>query len=309
MAKVILAGGSGFLGRALARQLAARGTEVVILTREPEKYPPNPDVSAGITRAVYWDGAVASKWAAELEGAEAVVNLAGRSINCVFTLARSREILESRLHAVKALGKALARAKQPPAVWVQASAVGYYGTAGEGPCDEETPAGTDFLAEVCRQWEEAFHAAGPSSTRQVVLRLGVVLDRHGGAYPALAQLTRRYLGGPAGSGTQGVSWVHRNDAMLAFQQALTRGDMQGAYNVCAPHPVTNAGLMTELRRSLRRPWAPPAPAFLVKLAATYLMKTDPTLVLGGRQCTPRRLLAQGFRFEFPELTSALRDLT
>jgi len=308
--KAILAGGSGLLGRALAHRLAAGGWEVVILTRDPDKFPAadNPAAAAGAVRAVYWDGEKGGKWTAELEGAAALVNLAGRSINCVFTLEHSREILESRLHAVQALGKALAKCKQPPAVWVQASAVGLYGTLGYGLCDENTPPARDFLAEVCRQWEDAARAACPAGMRQVVLRLGVVLDRDGGAYPPLARLVRRWLGGTAGSGTQGFSWIHSDDVMLAFLQAITRPEMSGAYNVCAPRPVTNAVLMTALRRALHRPWVPAAPAFVVRWAAVNLMQTDPTLVLGGRPCTPQRLLAEGFRFEFPELDAALRDL-
>ena len=308
--KAILAGGSGLLGRALARRLAAAGWEVVILTRDPDTCHLIGDVGggAGSVRAVYWDGEKGGKWTVELEGAAALVNLAGRSVNCVFTLENSREILESRLNAVQALGKALAKCKQPPAVWVQASAVGLYGTMGYGLCDESTPPARDFLAEVCRQWEGAARAACPAETRQVVLRLGVVLDRNGGAYPTLARLVRRWLGGTAGSGTQGFSWVHSNDVMLAFQQAITRAEMAGAYNVCAPRPVTNAVLMTALRHALRRPWVPAAPAFVVRWAAVKLMKMDPTLVLGGRPCTPQRLLAGGFHFEFPELDAALRDL-
>lgn len=305
--KAILAGGSGLLGHALARRLAARGWEVVILTRDADRVAPAAS-GTGVIRAVQWDGEKGGKWTAELEGAAALVNLAGRSINCVFTLENSREILESRLNAVRALGKALAKCKQPPAVWVQASAVGLYGTAGDGVCDENTPPARDFLAEVCRQWEEAARAACPPATRQVLLRLGVVLDRSGGAYPVLARLVRRYLGGTAGSGLQGFSWVHSDDVMLAFQQALLVGTMTGAYNVCAPRPVTNAGLMKALRHSLHRPWVPAAPAFVVRWAAVNVMHMDPTLVLGGRPCAPTRLQAEGFRFEFPELDTALRDL-
>jgi len=306
--KVIIAGGSGLLGRALARLLAGEGWEVVILTRDPEKTPLGSDPAAGLIRAVFWDGKRGGPWTAELEGANALVNLAGRSINCLFTLENSREILESRLDAVTALGKALTKCKRPPSVWVQAGAVGCYGTTGEGLCDEAVPMANDFLAVVCRQWEEAFQQACPAEIRPVVLRLGVVLDRAGGAYPPLARLVRRFLGGAAGSGRQGFSWVHGHDVRRAFRYAITGPEMSGAYNVCAPHPVTNAEFMAALRLSLHRPWVPPAPAFLVKLAATHLMQTDPTLVLGGRLCIPQRLLAQGFRFEYPDLASALEDL-
>jgi len=306
--KVILAGGSGLLGRAVAQDLVTMGWDVVVLTRKPHQQLAIDPILAARVRLVYWDGAEHGSWAAELEGAAALVNLVGRSINCVFTPKHRHEILHSRLRAVAALGRAVAECSQPPAVWVQASAVGYYGFAGAAHCDEAAPVGTDFLAGVCRQWETAFQAACPAKIRPVILRLGVVLDAHGGAYPLLARLTQFFIGGAAGAGTQGFAWVHQQDVRRVFQQAILRPELSGVYNVCAPSWVTNALFMATLRQSWQRPWTPPAPAFLVKLAARYLMKTDSTLILGGRVCVPSRLLAAGFQFEFPDLAPALRHL-
>ena len=306
--KVILAGGSGLLGRAVAQDLVKMGWDVVVLTRTPQQQLAIEPILAARARLVYWDGAEHGPWAAELEGAAALVNLVGRSINCVFTPEHRHEILHSRLRAVAALGRAVAECSQPPPVWVQASAVGYYGFAGVAHCDEAAPVGTDFLAEVCRQWETAFQAACPAKTRPVILRLGVVLDAHGGAYPLLARLTQFFLGGAAGAGTQGFAWVHQQDVRRVFQQAILQPELTGVYNVCAPSGVTNALFMATLRQSWQRPWTPPAPAFLVKLAARYLMKTDSTLILGGRVCVPSRLLAAGFQFDFPDLAPALRHL-
>jgi len=299
--KAVLAGGRGLLGRALTEQLSRAGWEVVVLSRAARA-----DMAV---REVYWNGESGGAWTAELEGAAALVNFTGRNLNCVFTLENSREIVESRVNAVRALGKAVAKCKKPPAVWVQCSATGYYGSTGLGLCDEDSPPGHGYLAEVCGQWEDAFAALELAATRRVVLRLGIVLSRQGGAYPPLAQLTRRFLGGTAGSGQQGVSWVHVNDATAVFLQAIERPEMTGAYNVCAPEPATNADFMRALRHSLSRPWTPPVPAFVVKLAALYLMKTDPQLVLTGRACAPTRLQVEGFQFEFPELTPALCDLS
>jgi uncharacterized protein (TIGR01777 family) len=298
--KVVLAGGSGLLGRALAQKLSQSGAEVVVLSRSPRE-----DTSV---REVLWNGETGGAWAVELEGAAAVVNFAGRNLNCVFTLENSHEILASRLNAVRALGKAVAKCKQPPAVWVQCSATGYYGTNGLGLCDEDSPPGQDFLATVCRQWEEAFGALELEATRRVVLRLGIVLSRKGGAYPPLARLARWFLGGTAGSGQQGFSWVHVDDAVEALAHAIESASMTGAYNVCAPEPATNADFMRALRRSLGRPWAPSAPAFAVKLVAQHLMGTDPQLILGGRGSAPTRLLLRNFPFRFPDLADALRDL-
>ena len=299
--KAILAGGSGLLGRALAGRLIELGWEVVILTRSPQEI----DTTG---REVFWNGETGGAWTAELEGATALVNFAGRSINCVFTLDNCREILDSRIKAVRALGKAVAKCKKPPAVWLQCSATGYYGTHGLGLCDEETLGGQGFLAEVCFQWEEAYNLLALAATRRVVLRLGMVLDLHGGAYPPLARLTKRFMGGAAGSGQQGISWVHVRDAVEIFVQALERPDMMGPYNVCAPDPVTNADFMRAMRHSLIRPWVPPAPASLVSWIAREWLKTDPQLVLGGRSCVPARLLELGYSFKFPELAGALSDL-
>ena len=298
--KIILAGGRGLLGSALAKKLTKLGAEVVVLSRTPQE--------EAVSREVYWNGESGGAWTAELEGAAALVNFSGRSLHCVFTLENSREILETRLNAVRALGKAVAKCKQPPAVWVQCSATGYYGSTGLGLCDEDLPPGQDFLATVCRQWEEAFAAVELPQTRRVVLRLGTVLSRDGGAYPLLARLTRRFLGGTAGSGHQGFTWVHADDACDAFLQAIQRSELTGAYNLCAPEPATNAEFMRALRHSLGRPWAPPAPAFAVKWIARRFMDSDPQLILNGRACVPTRLLVQEFHFNFPDLPSALRDL-
>jgi len=306
MAKVILAGGSGFLGRALSRTLAAAGWEVVVLTRDTDRVPPSDDLPA--LRAVMWNGETGGAWATELEGAAALVNLAGRSINCVHSLENSREILESRLNAVKALNKGYARAKNPPPLWVQVSATGFYGNAGDRFCEESLPSGPGFLAEVCRQWEEAFAALDLPGVRRVVLRLGPVLDRKTGPFPAMLGLTKKFLGGAAGSGRQFLSWVHRDDAVAAFAAAVTNAGMAGTYNVCAPGAVTNAEFMRELRGATWRPWCPPAPEFIVRFVAEHHFYTDGNLVLHGQRATPQKLLATGFKFKHPAVNGALRDL-
>lgn len=300
MAKVVLAGGSGFLGQALGHRLAAEGWEVVVLSRDPRETTP--------FREVLWNAETGGAWAAELEGAAAVVNLAGRSINCVHTLVNGREILDSRLNAVKALAKGYARARHPPPVWVQCSATGYYGNAGDRFCDESLAPGPGFLAETCRLWEGAFQAVDLPEVRRVILRIGVVLDAEHGALPVLTKLTRRFLGGPAGSGRQYLSWIHREDLLGIFEAALVRPELTGPYNACSPAPVTNAGFMRELRSALGRPWCPAAPEFVVRLVAGRLLGTDSTLALHGQRCRPGRLLAAGFNFNHPAVGAALHDL-
>jgi len=300
MPKIILAGGSGFLGRALGRRLAAGGWEVVVLSRAPR--------AGGPGREVPWDAATAGNWVMELEGAAAVVNLAGRSINCVHTPEHRREIVDSRLNAVRALAQGCARSSKPPPVWIQCSATGYYGNAGDRVCDEAQAPGTGFLAETCRAWEEAFTAAELPGVRRVVLRIGVVLDAAHGALPPLVKLTRCFLGGAAGNGRQFLSWIHREDLMDVFLAALTRPEMAGTYNACAPTPVTNTEFMRELRAVLGRPWCPPAPAFMVRFAARRFLGTEPDLALHGQRAHPVRLLAAGLAFRHPSVGMALRDL-
>ena len=305
--KAVLAGGSGFLGRALAQRLAADSWEVVILTRDPEACHILAHKDA-LIRAVYWNGETAGTWRKELEGAAALVNFTGRSINCVHTLENSREILESRINAVSALGQAVAKARQPPAVWVQCSATGYYGNTGDVVREENSPVGWGFLAEVCRQSEAVFNGLELPGTRRVVLRLGVVLGREAGVLPLLVRLVRRYLGGAAGSGRQYFSWIHRDDLIQIFLTVLAQPEFSGVYNACAPEPVTNDRLMRRLRAAVGRPWCPRAPEFIVRLVARHWLKTESSLVLHGQCAVPARLLAAGFKFDHPEIGGAIRDL-
>jgi uncharacterized protein (TIGR01777 family) len=305
--KVVLAGGSGFLGRALARRLGREGWEVVILTRDVESWEWSDDAAPAV-RAVGWNGETGGAWAAELEGAAAVVNFAGRSVNCVHTLDHSREILESRLAAVRALGKGYARAKNPPPLWVQCSASGYYGNAGDRFCEESLPPGPGFLAEVCRRWEEAVTQLDLPEVRRVIVRIGTVLDAEHGALPPLVKITKRFLGGAAGTGRQYLSWIHRDDLVAGLHLALTQPAMSGAYNLCAPGPVTNKEFMREMRAVLGRPWVPAAPEFMVRLIATRVLDTEPNLALHGQRCSPARIQAAGLTFAHPALHGALIDL-
>lgn len=299
--RLVIAGGSGFIGRALATEFSARGFELVVLTRSPRQRPD------GILE-VAWDGANAGAWAAMLDGAEAVINLAGRSINCPHTPANLRGIIASRVNSVNAIGLAINRAKNPPRAWVQASAVGFYGDTGDVARDEKAAAGSDALADVCRQWEAAFATADVPRTRKVALRIGFVLGRHGGALPVLSKMTRCFLGGAAGSGRQYLSWIHIADLAAIFAVAVTDEKFSGTYNAVAPNAATNAVFMCELRRALHRPWSPPAPAWMVKLGAR-LLGSEGSLALISQRCVPARLLDAGFQFRFEHLAQALEDLT
>ena len=299
--RIVLAGGSGFLGRALAEDFARDGHQVVILTRRPWN-------SSGAVRQVAWDGRTVGEWARELEGAEAVVNLAGRSVNCRYTRRNRREILGSRVRSVRVLGRAVASCERPPKVFVQAASLAVYGDAGRRICDERASAGRGFPAEVCLRWEGAFDSLRLHATRKVLLRIGFVLGRDGGAFPRLARLARLHLGGTLGDGHQYVSWLHVRDFCRLVLWCVEREEAAGVFNATGPCPVTNAEFMCELRCALKRPWSPRLPAWLVRLGA-FLLRTEPELALAGRRCLPERLVEANFKYIYTNLESALADLT
>jgi len=298
--RIILAGGSGFIGTALAREFVRRGWGVVVLTRSPRSR------SDGV-REIAWNGETAGPWGVELEGATAVINLTGKNINCPHTPENLKALTTSRVRSVTALAGALAGLSQPPKVWVQASATGFYGDTGDRICDETAANGTDALSQICRDWEQAWQMADVPSVRKVGLRIGFVLGQGGGALPVLAGLTRWFLGGAVGSGRQYISWIHLTDLVRVFVTAVEDNTFAGSYNAVAPNPVTNAEFMRELRRTLHRPWSPPVPALAVKIGAR-LMGSEPSLALISQRSTPARLLQAKFKFQFPELPAALQDL-
>jgi uncharacterized protein (TIGR01777 family) len=298
--RIVLAGGSGFLGQSLAKELLARNYEVVVLTRTPRVR------DDGVTE-VEWDGQHIGEWIKFLDGAEAIVNLSGKNINCPHTPENLHALTASRVNSVRAIEIALHHIKNPPRIWVQAGAIGFYGDHGDFLCDENTLNGSDNLAEICRQWEDAFHAVDAPKTRKVLLRIGFVLGRDGGALPVLKKLTKWFLGGRVGSGRQYISWIHIADLARMFVEAIEHEELSAAFNAVAPNPATNAEFMRELRRALHRPWSPPAPEWAVKFGSR-LMKSEPSLALAGCRVAPKRFLEAGFKFRFSNLREALENL-
>ena len=297
--RLVLAGGSGFLGQCLAKEYIAAGGEVDVLTRSPE--------ANILGRPVAWDGSTVGDWTRVLEGATAVVNFTGKSVNCRYTPANRRAILESRLRPVEALGVALNACTTPPPVWVQSGSLAIYGNPGATFCDEAAPPGSGFSVEVCQRWEAAFNGCVVPSTRKVFLRIGFVLGAGGGALEPLARLARFGLGGPASSGRQYISWLDVADLNRIVLWSIDSKDAAGNYNATGPTPVTNAEFMATLRRVVGRPWSPPVPAWMVEVG-TWAMRTEPELILSGRRCVPRRLLEQGFKFSYPALDAALAGI-
>ena len=301
--RVVLAGGTGFIGRPLVGALLDGGHAPAVLTRDPARartlFPPS-------VALLPWTPADPEILAASLAGVDAVENQAGESIGAGrWTGARRRTILESRIRTTSALTDAYRRCSPPPSAFLQASAVGFYGDRGDALLDEGSGPGTGFLPEVARAWEAAAGPAAEAGARSVFLRFGVVLARDGGALPRMALPFRFSLGGFPGSGRQYVSWVHRDDAVRAILFVLGHAEVSGPVNVTAPHPLESRLFYALLGRGLRRRCWLRQPAWLLRLA---LGRMADELLCSGQRVLPRRLGEAGFEFAHPRLGMALRDL-
>lgn len=306
----MIAGGSGFLGLNLAGFLLDLGYAVTLISRSaPDVFLRRRAESAeGQLRHAVWDGRTVGAWAGELERAEAIVNLAGRSVDCVKTPDHQDEILRSRVESTLALGRAIREVAEPPSTWIQMSTAHRYGDSLDVLCDEGASFGYGLAPFVGAAWEDACDEAKLPDMRVLTLRTSFVLGQTGGALPRLARLVKLGLGGKIGHGRQGMSWIHEHDMNRLFHWALTTESANGAYLATAPDPVSNAEFMRHLRRALRRPIGLPAAAWMVRIGAPLFLRTDPELALYGRYCRSRRLEEEGFRFEHPELSEALTRL-
>jgi len=303
--KVVIAGGSGFLGVSLAWHLANSGHAIVVLSR----YPPKP---SGPWRHVRWDARSLGAWRDELEGAAGLINLAGRSVDCVKTPDHQDEILRSRVEATRVLGLAVGAVDSPPPVWVQMSTAHIYGDPPQAVCDEDSAFGTGLAPFVGRAWEDEFRSSVLPCQRAVVLRTSFVIGRDrgagGGVLARLRTLVKFGFGGTVGSGTQGMSWIHETDLNRLFERGLVDPTMRGVYVATSPAPVSQRAFMRELRRALGVPVGLPAFSWMVRIGAPLFMRTDPELALYGRYVVSKRLQEEGFEFRFPELRAALKDL-
>ncbi len=307
-AKIILAGGNGFLGHVLAEWFAARGREVVVLSRSPHKY-------RGAGRAVAWDGRTPGDWCHELAGAAAVVNLAGRSVNCRYHARNRAAMVNSRIQPTRVLGEAIAACSDPPPVWLNSSTATIYQHSFDRPMDEltgtiaATPEAKDaFSVEIAQAWEREFFAAATPRTRKVALRTAMVFGNYSGTvYRVLRRLARLGLGGPMAGGEQYVSWIHQRDFCRAIEFLIDRDDLSGPVNLAAPRPLTNRSMMHVIRHALGMPVGLPATRWMLEVGAFFL-RTETELIIKSRRVVPQRLLNAGFRFDFETLSSAIAHL-
>ncbi|GAB3588763.1 epimerase [Hymenobacter daeguensis] len=298
--KMVIAGGNGFLGKHLREYFTALGYRVVIIGRH---------LAAG-PDAAGWDARTVGPWAAELEGAAILVNMAGRTVDCRYNKTNKREIIASRVASTRVLGAAVAACTVPPKVWLNSSTATIYAdTRGDKPANTEAAGliGSGFSVEVARAWEAAFAACPAPATRKVALRTSIVLGRDGGAFPVMAKLARLGLCTPQGSGRQWVSWLHITDFCRAVEFLATQTAEAGAFNVCAPNPLPNQEFNGLLCRQLRPLLPLPQPKWLLEIGAFFL-RTETELILKSRKVYPQRLLDAGFQFSYPNCAESMKQL-
>jgi len=307
--KVVIPGGSGHVGTLLANTLHRSGNDVVVLSRAPRLAP---------WRVVSWDGMTVGDWSEEIDGADVVINLAGRSVNCRYNATNRQDILESRTRSTRAVGAAIAASARPPRVWLQASTATIYSHRYDAANDElsgvlggdepHIPKTWMFSIEVARAWEAAFNEVDLPSTRKVALRSAIVMSpEDGGAFATLMTLARFGLGGQAGPGDQYVSWTHDSDFTKAVLWIIDHERLAGVVNIAAPNPLPQKDFMRELRRAAGIRVGLPAAAWMLEVGA-MLMRTETELILKSRRVVPTRLLESGLAFDFPRWSEAVDDL-
>ncbi len=298
--RVVVAGGSGFLGAAILAEFREAGYETVALSRSPGAVP-------HANRVVYWDGASPGDWSRELNGAAAVLNLAGTPLTCRWTPENRQKILDSRVKSTEAIGEAVRGCESPPQAWVNTSGVSYYGDTRGKSVDERAPVGRTFLADVAKRWEGALFRGETPQTRRVAIRVAPVFGRGGGIHEALRKLVHFRLGGRVGNGRQAMSWIHVED-LARLYRFCAEHPLEGPVNGCAPEAVTNDRMMATLRQEERVGMGLPAPAVAVGLA--HRVTGIPThLALEDLRAVPKAALEAGFTFKFETFEAAAKDLS
>lgn len=307
--RVVLPGGSGQVGQILARHFHSKGDSVVVLSRRAVPAP---------WRVVPWDGLTHGTWTNELENADLVLNLSGRSVNCRYTETNRTEIMQSRVQTTRVLGETIEQLTHPPRVWMNASTATIYRHSFDRPMDELTgeidrdgahdPSSWKFSIDVATSWEKQFFAAATPNTRKIALRSAMTMSPDaGGVFDALLRLVRYGLGGASGSGKQFVSWIHEGDFVRAIDYLLLHEEIDGVVNIAAPGPLPNREFMRAIRKAWGTPIGLPASTAMLEFGAVFL-RTETELILKSRRVVPGRLSRSGFRFDFPEWPAAACDL-
>jgi len=301
MDKVVIFGGTGFIGLNLAAHLAEKGMEPIIIGRSKPKV----NHSA---KFVQWNAVKLDDWVQELKGAKALVNLCGRSVDCIKTPANCDLILRSRVQTTQLIGQALKQVSNAPKIWIQMSTAHIYGDPPSMMCSENSPTGYGLAPFVGKAWEKALLASMPEGMREVRLRTSFVIGKKGGAFPKLRLIAQLGLGGKIGNGSQGLSWIHEWDMSEIIYQAIMNPNYQGVVIASAPNPVSQKEFMRVLRKKIKMPLALPAPVFMLKLGAKFLFRTDPDLLLYGRYVRSKALVKLNYPFQYSDLGEAIGEL-
>jgi len=299
--KLILAGGTGFLGQAIINKFSASCNRIIVLTRGAERTDKN-------VTYLHWDGKTTGKWAEEIDGADVLINLTGKSVDCRYTAENKAEILSSRINAAKVLGIAVNNAQNPPKLWMNAASATIYRNAEDRAMDEyDGEYGSGFSVEVCKAWEKAFDDVVAPRTRKITIRISMVLGKGGGVMPVLKKLVKFGLGGTMGKGTQYISWIHEEDFVNALAFFIEHETSAGAYNLAAPDPMPNREFMAVMRKKMNRSIGLPAAEWMLEIGAFFL-RTETELILKSRRVVPTKLLKEGFVFVHPQTEEALENL-
>ncbi|HTA26458.1 MAG TPA: TIGR01777 family oxidoreductase [Bacteroidia bacterium] len=301
--KIILAGGSGQIGAALCNHFKDVTESIIILSRVPEN-------SNGNIRSLKWDGKTVGEWAKELDGADMLINLAGKNVNCRYNQKNKDEIINSRVNSINVLASALSQCTIPPALFIQCASATIYRHAEDRPMTEENgEIGEGFSVGVCKKWEGTFWEQTKkfATMRKAVLRISLVMGPKEGVFPRLKNLVKFGLGGKQGNGKQMVSWIYEKDIAGMVEWIITHRELEGTFNCTAPLPVTNKEMMKIIRKAFNMPIGLPAPTLLLE-AGALLIGTETELILKSRWVLPERILKSGYSFQFPDMANAIHDI-
>ncbi|MGZ3901207.1 MAG: TIGR01777 family oxidoreductase [Bacteroidia bacterium] len=299
--KMIIAGGTGFLGQALINYFQKEYDKIVVLSRSENK-------TDGKVHYIKWDAKTFGSWRNELEGATAIINLCGKSVDCRYTEKNKKLILSSRIDSTKIIGEAILKCQNPPATWINGSAVAIYRASEDTPMTEsKNESGSGFWFEVCKAWEKAINDFKLPKTRKVNLRTSLVFGSEGGVLPVLMKVVKKGAGGKMGDGKQQVSWIHIDDFCRIIEWLIYNINAEGPYNIAAPEPVCNKKLMALLRKKAKMPIGLPSPKWLLEIGA-FFIRTETELILKSTYAIPERLMAEGFRFKYKTLEECLDSM-